>query len=213
MSGTATRSACTRASQGNAGDFLRGFQRTDANGRASFTTVYPGWYQGRAVHIHFKIRTDPEARRRLRVHVAAVLRRRAQQGRLRDRGLRPEGPAGPAQRDRPDLQPERRRDAAERDPGGRRLQGDLPDRGAAQLRPSRGYPRERRLRGDSGARNTVPALPEPLVSLGRRRAPPSSGCWRPSSRWSSPGRRRAPARTRRPSPACPTPRLRLALGG
>jgi protocatechuate 3,4-dioxygenase beta subunit len=42
---------------GNAGDFLRGFQRTDA----SFTTIYPGWYQGRAVHIHFKIRTDPEA--------------------------------------------------------------------------------------------------------------------------------------------------------
>ena len=41
-------------------DFLRGFQRTDANGRASFTTVYPGWYQGRAVHIHFKIRTDPD---------------------------------------------------------------------------------------------------------------------------------------------------------
>ena len=46
---------------GSAGDFLRGFQRTDANGRASFTTVYPGWYQGRAVHIHFKIRTDPDA--------------------------------------------------------------------------------------------------------------------------------------------------------
>ncbi len=46
--------------QGNSGDFLRGFQRTDANGRASFTTVYPGWYQGRAVHIHFKIRTDPD---------------------------------------------------------------------------------------------------------------------------------------------------------
>jgi len=47
--------------QGNGGDFLRGFQRTDANGRASFATIYPGWYQGRAVHIHFKIRTDPEA--------------------------------------------------------------------------------------------------------------------------------------------------------
>ena len=27
----------------------------------TFTTVYPGWYQGRAVHIHFKIRTDPDA--------------------------------------------------------------------------------------------------------------------------------------------------------
>ena len=29
--------------QGNNGNFLRGFQRTDANGKASFTTVYPGW--------------------------------------------------------------------------------------------------------------------------------------------------------------------------
>jgi protocatechuate 3,4-dioxygenase beta subunit len=47
--------------QGNSGNFLRGFQRTDAQGRASFTTIYPGWYQGRAVHIHFKLRTDPDA--------------------------------------------------------------------------------------------------------------------------------------------------------
>jgi protocatechuate 3,4-dioxygenase beta subunit len=29
---------------------------TDANGRVEFTTIYPGWYRGRAVHIHFKIR-------------------------------------------------------------------------------------------------------------------------------------------------------------
>jgi protocatechuate 3,4-dioxygenase beta subunit len=36
--------------------FLRGFQNTDASGSAKFITVYPGWYQGRAVHIHFKIR-------------------------------------------------------------------------------------------------------------------------------------------------------------
>jgi protocatechuate 3,4-dioxygenase beta subunit len=48
--------------QGSAGtDFLRGFQRTDPNGAASFTTIYPGWYSGRAVHIHFKVRTDPDA--------------------------------------------------------------------------------------------------------------------------------------------------------
>jgi len=37
--------------------FLRGYQTTDANGQVKFTTIYPGWYSGRAVHIHFKIRT------------------------------------------------------------------------------------------------------------------------------------------------------------
>jgi protocatechuate 3,4-dioxygenase beta subunit len=36
--------------------FLRGYQVTDANGVASFETIYPGWYNGRAVHIHFKLR-------------------------------------------------------------------------------------------------------------------------------------------------------------
>ena len=41
--------------------FLRGNQTTDANGSVRFRTIYPGWYQGRAVHIHFKIRTDPDA--------------------------------------------------------------------------------------------------------------------------------------------------------
>lgn len=39
--------------------FLRGYQTTDANGMVKFTTIYPGWYRGRAVHIHFKIRTNP----------------------------------------------------------------------------------------------------------------------------------------------------------
>ncbi|HEX9952880.1 MAG TPA: hypothetical protein VGB53_13990 [Rubricoccaceae bacterium] len=42
-------------------DFLRGLQVTDASGQARFTTVYPGWYQGRAVHIHFKIRSAASA--------------------------------------------------------------------------------------------------------------------------------------------------------
>jgi protocatechuate 3,4-dioxygenase beta subunit len=37
--------------------FLRGYQMTDAAGVAKFTTIYPGWYQGRCVHIHFKVRT------------------------------------------------------------------------------------------------------------------------------------------------------------
>jgi protocatechuate 3,4-dioxygenase beta subunit len=43
--------------------FLRGFQKTDANGVVTFTTIYPGWYRGRAVHIHFKVRYPSDARR------------------------------------------------------------------------------------------------------------------------------------------------------
>jgi protocatechuate 3,4-dioxygenase beta subunit len=37
--------------------FLRGFQKTDKNGVAKFVSIYPGWYRGRTVHYHFKIRT------------------------------------------------------------------------------------------------------------------------------------------------------------
>ena len=37
-------------------NFLRGYQVSDANGATSFTTIVPGWYQGRASHVHFKIR-------------------------------------------------------------------------------------------------------------------------------------------------------------
>jgi protocatechuate 3,4-dioxygenase beta subunit len=43
--------------------WLRGFQRTDAGGLARFTTIYPGWYQGRTTHIHFKVRALGEGRR------------------------------------------------------------------------------------------------------------------------------------------------------
>ena len=43
--------------QGTTGEkFLRGYQVTDNNGTARFTTIYPGWYQGRAIHIHDKVR-------------------------------------------------------------------------------------------------------------------------------------------------------------
>jgi protocatechuate 3,4-dioxygenase beta subunit len=35
--------------------FMRGLQRTDANGIATFQTIYPGWYPGRTVHIHVKV--------------------------------------------------------------------------------------------------------------------------------------------------------------
>jgi len=35
--------------------YLRGIQTTDANGQVNFMTVYPGWYQGRATHIHIEV--------------------------------------------------------------------------------------------------------------------------------------------------------------
>ena len=44
--------------------FLRGYQLTEATGRVQFKTIYPGWYSGRTVHIHFMIRTtDANGRR------------------------------------------------------------------------------------------------------------------------------------------------------
>jgi len=35
--------------------FLRGLQTTDASGLVTFRTIYPGWYMGRATHIHVEI--------------------------------------------------------------------------------------------------------------------------------------------------------------
>lgn len=37
--------------------FLRGRQSTDSNGKVGFTTIFPGWYTGRATHIHVHIYT------------------------------------------------------------------------------------------------------------------------------------------------------------
>jgi protocatechuate 3,4-dioxygenase beta subunit len=48
------------SSQGS--NFLRGYQVTDENGLVQFSTVFPGWYRGRAVHIHFKVRTSLDDR-------------------------------------------------------------------------------------------------------------------------------------------------------
>jgi protocatechuate 3,4-dioxygenase beta subunit len=37
--------------------FLRGYQVTGRDGTVTFKTIYPGFYPGRAVHVHFKVRT------------------------------------------------------------------------------------------------------------------------------------------------------------
>jgi protocatechuate 3,4-dioxygenase beta subunit len=41
--------------------FLRGIQTTDAGGLVTFTTNYPGWYQGRATHIHAEVTINGRA--------------------------------------------------------------------------------------------------------------------------------------------------------
>ena len=38
--------------------WLRGYQLTDASGKVAFTTVFPGWYQGRTTHIHVRVRSS-----------------------------------------------------------------------------------------------------------------------------------------------------------
>ena len=43
--------------------FLRGYQLTDSDGIVRFTTIYPGWYSDRAVHVHFKVRTNAKGTR------------------------------------------------------------------------------------------------------------------------------------------------------
>ncbi|MFF7473456.1 intradiol ring-cleavage dioxygenase [Streptomyces sp. NPDC008092] len=40
--------------------YLRGTWHTDRHGQVTFKTVFPGWYQGRCVHIHVKVHVDGE---------------------------------------------------------------------------------------------------------------------------------------------------------
>jgi protocatechuate 3,4-dioxygenase beta subunit len=50
------------SAEGTSGQtFLRGVQLTDENGVAAFRTIYPGWYQGRATHIHLKAHVGGKA--------------------------------------------------------------------------------------------------------------------------------------------------------
>lgn len=46
---------CNSAAEDRAAEYFRGYVRTDASGVAKFKTCYPGWYRGRAVHIHVRV--------------------------------------------------------------------------------------------------------------------------------------------------------------
>lgn len=45
-----------RAEQTVGRKFLRGCQKTSSSGDVRFKTIFPGWYSGRTVHIHLKVR-------------------------------------------------------------------------------------------------------------------------------------------------------------
>jgi protocatechuate 3,4-dioxygenase beta subunit len=45
----------TEAATGDDGTYLRGAQVADSTGIVRFTTIYPGWYRGRTMHIHAKV--------------------------------------------------------------------------------------------------------------------------------------------------------------
>lgn len=40
---------------GSRSQYLRGYQVSGGDGTVRFRTIYPGWYPGRTVHIHFKV--------------------------------------------------------------------------------------------------------------------------------------------------------------
>ena len=50
----------TGKDEGSGTTFLRGTQRAGADGIVDFQTIVPGWYPGRAVHIHVGVRLDDE---------------------------------------------------------------------------------------------------------------------------------------------------------
>ena len=47
-----------RATGAKGQTFLRGAQVTDAAGRVSFASIWPGWYEGRTPHMHLKVFLD-----------------------------------------------------------------------------------------------------------------------------------------------------------
>ena len=47
---------CTGDSSANTSKWYRGELTTDSSGRVNFKTCFPGWYSGRTIHIHFRVR-------------------------------------------------------------------------------------------------------------------------------------------------------------
>ncbi|MCC7541252.1 MAG: intradiol ring-cleavage dioxygenase [Deltaproteobacteria bacterium] len=48
---------CNTDAEDRAAGYFRGYLRTDADGRVDFDTCFPGWYPGRAIHVHYRVMT------------------------------------------------------------------------------------------------------------------------------------------------------------
>jgi protocatechuate 3,4-dioxygenase beta subunit len=58
----ATHTICNPGTMSTQGKmFGRGVQRTNAMGRVDFNTIFPGWYRGRTIHIHFTVNVGGRA--------------------------------------------------------------------------------------------------------------------------------------------------------
>ncbi|HET6337435.1 MAG TPA: hypothetical protein VFG30_29625, partial [Polyangiales bacterium] len=67
----------------------RGVQLTDETGRVHFNTVFPGWYQGRSVHIHFTVRINGTEEVTSQLYFEDALTTEIQaQGEYKTRGMR-----------------------------------------------------------------------------------------------------------------------------
>lgn len=53
---TPNSTLCLQQQAYSSQDFFRGVQTTDPEGKVFFDTCFPGWYRGRAIHIHFQVK-------------------------------------------------------------------------------------------------------------------------------------------------------------
>lgn len=52
---TPNNNMCLKSSSESSKHYFRGVQTTDDDGRVDFDSCFPGWYRGRAVHIHYTV--------------------------------------------------------------------------------------------------------------------------------------------------------------
>lgn len=58
---TPNNAMCLKDPSDSTRHYFRGVQTTDADGRVAFDSCFPGWYPGRAIHIHYTVTVDGKA--------------------------------------------------------------------------------------------------------------------------------------------------------